>query len=153
MTDTVPPQYLTRVQPGYLIRRLAGLHGVSHVHLAEYIGSAKQTLGPILAGKKGLGKELTDRLAGAFWVPSSMLLDGNLQLTLAVGMLTLDLAPIASFVPREGDHPPEYREERIAASKKEAHDAWAFHVDHPEVMREAFRIIEAMERARAPELQ
>jgi len=153
MADTepytvIPDQFLVNVTPGHIVRRLAGLHDVSHVHLAEFIGSAKQTLGPILAGKKGLGKDLTERLAGAFYLPPSLLLDGNLRLALAAGLLTMDTAPIAYFAPREGEHLPEYRDERIAASKNAAEEARTFHAAHPEVMKEAYRIVETIDRVR-----
>lgn len=82
-----------------------------------------------------------------------MLRDGNLRLALALGLLTMDAAPIAYFEPRDGEHPPEYRDERITASKRAAEDARAFHAANPKLLQEALTITETMERVRAPELQ
>jgi hypothetical protein len=82
---------------GFNVRNLAGMHDVSQTVLAEYIGSRKQTIGPILTGKKPAGRDLQERFAAAFYVPVFILQNPSSRLALAAGLLTMNRAPIRAF--------------------------------------------------------
>lgn len=82
---------------GVVVRRLVGLHDVSQVGLAQFIGSRKQSLGPILSGRKPVGRDLLTRLSGAFCLPVEVLTCGDVRVALTAGLLTMDFAPIANY--------------------------------------------------------
>lgn len=134
------------IAPGYVVRRLAGLHDIPHVVLAEYVGSTKQSVGPIVASKKPVGRNLANRLAAAFYVPTSLIMDGNYRLALAVGFLVMEVAPIQTFKPRGSEAPANWRK----ACEEAAVDAYAecqrFHHDNPHVLRQAMATVEDARR-------
>lgn len=132
------------IAPGYTVRRLAGLHDIPHNVLAEFVGSTKQTVGPILTGKRPLGRDLAERFSGAFRVPASVLTDGNYRLALAYGLLSLSAAPLGSFKPQGPDAPANYRKARVEAAKAAGEDARRYYADNPAATKWALDIAEAI---------
>jgi len=125
------------IAPGYVVRRLAGLHDVPHVVLAEYVGSTKQSVGPIVASKKPMGRRLANRLSAAFYVPTSLVTDGNYRLALAVGFLVMEVAPIRAFKPLGASAPANWRTACEEAAVNAYAECQRFHHENPNVLRQA----------------